>query len=83
MFVNRQLETSPITIIENDNVRSRQVNTKTSSAGSQQKDELFAIWLIVLVDCDDSVVMRSATVNSAVPWGQGATSKPLQLHNGA
>jgi hypothetical protein len=83
MFVDQQLETSPITIIENDNVRSCQVNAKTSSAGSQQKDELFAIWFIVLVDCDDSVVVCSATVNSAIPWEQGATSNLLQLHNSA
>lgn len=67
MFVDRQSEISPITIVENDNIRGRQVNAKTSSAGSQQKDELFTIWFIVLVDCDDPIVVRSATVNAAVP----------------
>ena len=77
------IEDSPITIIKNDNVCSCQVNAKTSRASSQQKDELLAIRFIVLVDCDDSVVVRRATIDAAVLWEQKVASKLLQLLNGA
>ena len=69
MFDGPWSEISPITIVENDNVRGRQINAKPSSAGSQQKDELFTIRFIVLIDRDDPVIVRCTTINAAVPWG--------------
>ena len=75
MFVNRRPEISPITIVENDNVRRGQIYAKTSSTGGQQKYEFFAVWFIVLVDCNDPVVVCSATVDTAILLGFGATSE--------
>ena len=58
MFVNWRPKISPITAVENASIRSRQVYAKTSSAGSQQ---FFAVWFIVLVDCNDLAVVCGAT----------------------
>ena len=60
------MEISPITIVKDDDVRGRQVDTKTSGAGSKQKDKLLAARLIIFVDCDDPVVVSRAAIDATI-----------------
>ena len=40
----------PVAVIENDNVCRGQVDSQTSSSGTEQKDELLAVWMVVGID---------------------------------
>lgn len=56
----------PIAVKEDDNVGGNKVDTETTSTSGEQEDELFAVRCVVVVDCGDTVLMSSVTVDSAV-----------------
>lgn len=56
----------PVTVVEHDNVCSRQVDTETASTRREQEDELLAVRLVVLVDGNNTVLMSRATVDTAI-----------------
>ncbi|KAI6748785.1 hypothetical protein HG531_007732 [Fusarium graminearum] len=56
----------PITIIQNNDVGSCQVDAQTTSTCCKEKDELLRPRLIVLINSSDSVLVGGSTINSAV-----------------
>ncbi len=56
----------PVTVVQNNHIGTRQVDTESTSAGRQQEDELLAVRLVVLVDGDDTVLMSGAAIDAAV-----------------
>ena len=56
----------PVTVIQNDNVGGCEVDTQTTSASREQEDELLAVWLVVLVDSDNTVFVGSPTIDTTV-----------------
>ena len=56
----------PITVVQDDDVGSGQVDAETTGARGEQEDELVAVGLVVLVDGDDTVVVRRASIDAAV-----------------
>ena len=56
----------PVAVVQDDDVCGREIDTKTTRTSRQQKDELVAVGLVVLIDGDDTVVMRRASVDAAV-----------------
>jgi hypothetical protein len=56
----------PITIEQNNDVGSDQIDTKTTSSGGEEENELFTIGGIVVVDSGDSGLVVRSTIDSAV-----------------
>ena len=62
----KQGDYAPVAIVKHDDVRGRQVDTESTSTGSEQEDELLAARLVVLVDGNDTVFVCSATIDTTV-----------------
>ena len=56
----------PITVEKDDNVSRSQVNTQSTSAGSQKEQELLRALLVVVVDGLNTVLMGGRTVDTAI-----------------
>jgi hypothetical protein len=56
----------PITIEQNNNVGSDQVDTKTTSSGGEEENKFLTIGRIVVVDSGDSGLVIRSTIDSAV-----------------
>jgi hypothetical protein len=56
----------PVAVIKNDDVGAGEIDTQSASTGGQHENELLAVRLIVLVDGVDTVLVRGATVDTAV-----------------
>lgn len=56
----------PVAVVEDDDVRSRQVDTQTTRTRRKQEDELLAIRLVILVDREDTIVVSCSTINPAI-----------------
>jgi hypothetical protein len=57
---------SPVRVVENDNIGRDQVDTETSSTSSEQEDEFFGSRLIVSVDLFHTIFVSSSSVESTV-----------------
>lgn len=64
--VESENDISPIAVVQDDNIHSRQVDTETASAHGEQEDELLAPGLVVLVNRGDSVIMSCTAIDMAV-----------------
>ena len=56
----------PVAVVQNDDVRGREIDTKTTRTSREQKNELVAVGLVVLVDGYYPVIMGGATVDTTV-----------------
>jgi hypothetical protein len=56
----------PVTIIKDNNIGGSKIYAQTAGTGGQHKNELLAFVLIVLVDGVDTILVRGATINTAV-----------------
>ena len=56
----------PVRVVQDDNVSSGEVDAEAPSTGRKQEDELLRVGLVVFVDRDDTVLVRSASVDPAV-----------------
>lgn len=57
---------SPVTIIEDDDVSGRQVDAQTSGAGSKKEDKSVASFFVVFVNGHDTVLVGSAPIDPTV-----------------
>ena len=53
-------------VIEDDGVSRRKIDTETTGTRREQEDELLAVWLVVLVDSDNTVFVGSPTIDTTV-----------------
>ena len=60
----------PVAVVENNDVCRSKVDTQATCTSGQAEDELLAVRLVVLVDGDNTVLMCSATVNTAIFYGE-------------
>ena len=58
----------PITIIQDNDVCRRQIDTETAGTSCQQENELLASRPVVLVDSSNAVLVTGTSVNPAVTW---------------
>jgi hypothetical protein len=56
----------PITIEQNDNVGSDEIDTKTTSSGGEEENKFLTIGGVVIVDSGDSGFVIGSTIDSAV-----------------
>lgn len=57
---------SPVRVVENDDIGRDQVDTKTSSTSREQEDEFFGSRLVVSVDLFHTIFVSSSSVESTV-----------------
>jgi hypothetical protein len=62
----RAWKSRPIRVVEDHDIRGREVDTEPTSARGEEKDELFRVGLVVLVDTRNTVLVRGAAVDAAV-----------------
>ena len=56
----------PIAIKEHNNIGSCQIDAETTSTGCEQEEELLGAWLVVLIDCRNTVFVCRRPVDTAV-----------------
>lgn len=56
----------PVAVVQHDDIGRRQIDTETTSASRQKKDELLAPWPVVIVDGGNTIFMGGATIDAAV-----------------
>jgi hypothetical protein len=61
-----RLVSLPITVIEDDNISTRQVDTQTAGASGKQEDKFVAPLFVVIVDGLNTVFVGGASINPAV-----------------
>lgn len=59
-------ESLPITIINNDNISSSKVDTKSSCSSRQKKDKFLTSWLVESFNWSITIFTTSISINSAV-----------------
>ena len=56
----------PVTVIKDDDIGGRQVDTQTSSASGEQEDKFIASFFVVIVNGLNTVLMGSASIDPTV-----------------
>ena len=56
----------PVRVVKHDDVSSGEVDAEATGTCRKQEDELLRVGLIVLVDRDDTVLVRGPSINTAV-----------------
>jgi hypothetical protein len=56
----------PVRVVQDDDVGGGEVDAEPAGAGGEEEDELLGAGLVVLVDGDDAVFVRRASVDAAV-----------------
>lgn len=56
----------PVTVINDDSISSRQIDTQTTSFSAKQENETIRIWFAITIDCSLSHVTTNTTIKSFV-----------------
>jgi hypothetical protein len=56
----------PIRVVENDDISSRQIDTKTTSPRREQENKLLAPRFIILVNRDDPIIMSRTSIDPTI-----------------